>query len=140
MSPLRHLPRRALVMFSGRTDLWWLRALKPGFRHCFVALAEGEDSWVVVEPLSHRTLVECVALPPGFDLAAWYRAHGLRVVETTAAEPPRRTAPWRPYSCVESVKRVLGIHAGAVLTPWQLFRHLEQNRKIVVDAADPARV
>lgn len=27
----------ALVVFSDNTDLWWLRWLKPGFRHCFIA-------------------------------------------------------------------------------------------------------
>lgn len=126
--------RRALVVFSGRADLWWLRLLKPGFRHCFVAL-EGDSGWVVVEPLSHCT--EVALLPPGRDgdLAEWYRRHGLIVVETATATPRRKPAPWRPYSCVEAVKRILGIQAGNVLTPWQLFRYIEQNKKIVVDAA-----
>jgi hypothetical protein len=26
---------RVLVVFSGTTDIPWLRVLKPGFRHCF---------------------------------------------------------------------------------------------------------
>lgn len=123
---------RALVVFSGRADLWWLRLLKSGFRHCFVAL-EGEAGWLVVEPLSHCT--ECAMLPPmaAEDLAQWYRMHGLTVVMTWRTTPARRAAPVRPYSCVESVKRLLGIQAGNVLTPWQLFRHIEQNMKIIVD-------
>ena len=31
---------RALAVFSGKADLGWLRLLRPGFRHCFVALEE----------------------------------------------------------------------------------------------------
>lgn len=124
--------QRALVVFSGRADLWWLRLLKPGFRHCFVAL-KSPCGWVVVEPLSHRT--EIFLVDPALDLARWYRQHGLTVVEVVPTAPHARTAPWRPYSCVESVKRILGIQAGSVLTPWQLFRFLEQSMKIIVDPA-----
>ena len=28
-------PDEAWVVFSGAAELWWLRLLKPGFRHCF---------------------------------------------------------------------------------------------------------
>jgi hypothetical protein len=32
----------ALVVFAGHTDVAWLRRLlRPGFRHCFVALNDG---------------------------------------------------------------------------------------------------
>lgn len=126
---------RALVVFSGRADLWWLRLLKPGFRHCFVAL-EGETGWLVVEPLSHCTEVTLLPAIAERELASWYRAHDLTVAATRRIAPERRAAPLRPYSCVESVKRLLGIHAGNVLTPWQLFRYIEQSMKIIVDAAD----
>lgn len=125
--------RRALVVFSGRADLWWLRLLKPGFRHCFVAL-ECEGGWLVVEPLSHRTEVSLLPPMAAAALGQWYRGHGLSVVETECGTPPRRIAPVRPYSCVESVKRLLGIQAGNVLTPWQLYRHIEQSKKKVIDA------
>ena len=44
----------AFVVFSGQTDLKWLKTLKPGFRHCFVLLETG-GHWVVYNPLSNRT-------------------------------------------------------------------------------------
>ena len=44
--------------------------------------------------------------------------------------------PLRPYSCVESVKRILGIRAGLVLTPWQLYRHLYKRGTNVLTEVD----
>ncbi len=115
--------RRVLAVFSGRTDIGWLRLLKPGFRHCFLVVRDG-GVWIAYEPLAHRTEITVLPVPPDFDLAAWYRAQGLRVVETTPAAAPLRPAPWRPFTCVEAVKRALGIHARRVFTPWQLYRLL----------------
>lgn len=116
--------RPALVGFVGPTDLWWLRGLRPGFRHCFVALSDG-DGWIVVDPMSHRTLVRREAVA---DLAPFYAGHGIIVLPTRMrAVVPPRTAPWRPYTCVEAVKRILGVRAPWVLTPWQLYRHLEKE-------------
>ncbi|MEO5374700.1 MAG: hypothetical protein H7840_10525 [Alphaproteobacteria bacterium] len=115
--------RHVLVVFCDTTELWWLRLMRRGFRHCFVALGDGRG-WITIDPLSHRT--DIAVHPPGHaaDLAAAWRARGLTVVETYLREPPPRPAPWRPYTCVEAVKRVLGIHDGTILTPWQLHRFL----------------
>jgi hypothetical protein len=118
---------RALVAFSGRADLGWLRLLRPGFRHCFVVL-DTAAGWILVNPMAHRTDLRPLGLPAGFDLAGWYQGQGLRVVETRPSRPPHSPAPWRPHTCVETVKRILGIQDGFVLTPWQLFRHLSNSR------------
>lgn len=127
--------RYALVVFGGHADLWWLRLLKPGFRHCFVVLA-GSGEWVVVDPLSHRTCVVLIPFCPEFDLAGWYRENGFMVVQTKVFSPDRRVAPIRPYSCVESVKRILGIRAAWVLTPWQLFLYVNKTGKYHLTAEE----
>lgn len=129
---------RALVVFSGQTDLAWLRLLRPGFRHCFVVLG-APGGWVCINPLAHRTLVTVLPVAADFDVAGWYRGQGLRVAETVVACPPCRSMPWRPFTCVEAVKRIIGLYDGSVLTPWQLFRKISQNSKIVLDAAAPSR-
>ncbi|MBI2240414.1 MAG: hypothetical protein HYU59_06370 [Magnetospirillum gryphiswaldense] len=117
---------KALVCFSGVASLWWLRLLRPGFRHCFVAVRQG-PFWVVTDPLSHRTAVWIEAVD---DLAGFYRRHQLVVVATRLVDPPKRPVPWRPYTCVEAVKRILGLRAPWVLTPWQLYRHLQIKENI----------
>lgn len=119
------LYRRALVVFSGGTDLRWLGLLKRGFRHCFVALDDGAR-WITVDALSHRTEIVVHDLPPGFDLAGYYRRKGLVVVEAVPRPVARRPAPPEPHSCVGSIKRLLGIRARRIVTPWQLYRFLER--------------
>lgn len=117
---------RALVVFSGETDLWWLRGLRPGFRHCFVAV-EGGREWTVVDALSHQTFVFNIPKYQEFCLKSWYQNNGLMVVECAIRTSKRRIAPPLAYSCVESVKRILGIHSLLVMTPWQLYRHLNKT-------------
>ncbi|MEQ8695124.1 MAG: hypothetical protein RLT05_01030, partial [Bauldia litoralis] len=63
-----------------------------------------------------------------FDLAAYYRAKGLVVVEADPSSFVRRPAPLELHTCVGSVKRLLGIRARRVVTPWQLYRHLVRAR------------
>jgi hypothetical protein len=115
--------REALVVFAGHADLKWLRLLRPGFRHCFALLAR-PSGWVVYNPLSHFTEVEVLANGTSEELSRWFRSQGYRVVACEAAEPMPVPAPWRPYTCVEAIKRVLGLRAPWVFTPWQLYRRL----------------
>lgn len=122
-------PGKAWVVFDGRADIWWLRLLKPGFRHCFVVLdgfvvPQDGRRWVVVDPVSPFTDVAVLDLPAGYDLPGWFRAMGMTVVAAPLRRDATRPAPWAPFTCVEAVKRVLGLHAALVLTPWQLYRRL----------------
>ncbi len=124
---------RALVVFSGRTGVRWLRWLKPGYRHCFVAVDDGIE-WLTVDPLLHRLEIRASGLPSAFDLAAEYRRLALDVIEVAPAAVPLRRAPLGLFTCVETAKRLLGIRARWVLTPWQLRRWL-----LAAAAGEPRR-
>lgn len=117
----------ALVAFTGRCELRWLRLLKPGFRHCFLVLFDGRR-WLLYDPMSHVTDIRILPVPPGFDVFGWLIDHGCVVVPARPRTPPCRAAPPGVFTCVEAVKRALGIHARRVMTPWQLFRHLIRKR------------
>lgn len=117
---------KAWVVFSGQTDVPWLRVLRPGFRHCFVLLHDGSD-WLSVDPMLHYTDVQIHRAPPGFDLPRWLESRGQIVVSATIHRGLLRPAPWSLFSCVEAVKRVLGLRAPLVFTPWQLYRHLTEK-------------
>lgn len=114
--------QKAWVVFSGQADLKWLRLLRSGFRHCYVVLNDGEH-WISLDPLSCHTEVTVHHIAPDFDLPQWLTQRGLTVIPAPI-NPKQRPAPWMLYSCVEAVKRVLGIHDCWLFTPWQLYKKL----------------
>lgn len=113
----------ALLVFCHDTDIAWLRFLRPGFRHVFVALPAA-GGWITLDPLSTRLEVEFHPLPDDTDLAAWFRTRGHRVLPAPLYAPLPAQWPLAPFTCVTVAKRVLGIRAPWVQTPWQLYRHL----------------
>lgn len=117
----------ALVVFSGEADLKWLKILKPGFRHCFIVL-KNRRHWVLYNPLSHRTEIAVIEDIAGTDFIDLYREQGYRVVPWTMRAVRLRPAPWGVYTCVEALKRVLGIHSLWVITPWNLYNFLKNNK------------
>jgi hypothetical protein len=82
------------------------------------------DHWIICDPLCHQIDLLIINKSAAADLGQWYRDHGLSVIETSVRAAPLQVAPLRPLTCVEAVKRVLGIHARSVNTPWQLYRYL----------------
>ena len=118
----------AFVVFTGEADLKWLRILKPGFRHCFAVL-ETQGRWVIYNPLSHHTEIMVLDGLTALALIERFRARGDRVVPWRLTRVDKKPAPFGVYTCVEALKRVLGIHARRVVTPWNLFKFLK-NKKI----------
>lgn len=117
--------QQAWVVFSGQTEISWLRFLKPGFRHCYVLLNDGER-WTSFDPLSHVIEISTHHhVPVDFDLPAWLESRGNRVVAAPVRRDITKPAPFMIFTCVEAVKRVLGIHARKIITPWQLYSHLK---------------
>lgn len=119
---------KAWIVFSGQADMWWLRLLKPGFRHCSILLNDGEH-WIGVDPLSSVMEIAVHKVPAQFDLPHWMRRKG-HVVIPARPRPAAKPAPVGVFSCVEAAKRVLGIHNRFILTPWQLYRHVMKNQHI----------
>lgn len=120
----------ALLVFCADTEIAWLRRLlRPGFRHVFVALP-APGGWITVDPLSTRLEVAFHPLAADMDLAGWFRAQGHLVLPVPRQVPmPPRTL-LAPLTCVSVAKRLLGIDAPFVLTPWQLYRHLGGTRPV----------
>lgn len=117
--------QKAWVVFSGQTEIPWLKFLKPGFRHCYVLLNDGER-WTSIDPLSNVTEISVHHhVQSDFDLPGWLRSRGNHVVAAPIHRDITKPAPFMIFTCVEAVKRILGIHRRRVMTPWQLYRHLK---------------
>lgn len=121
---------KAWVVFSGKADVAWLRFLRPGFRHCYVLLHDGEQ-WLSVDPMLHHMDVQAYPhLSSDFDLPSWLRARDQIVIPAPVSRTRTKPAPWRPFTCVEAVKRILGLHRGTLWTPWQLYQHLTSKETL----------
>ena len=116
------------IIFGGRADQAWLYPLKRGFRHCFAAIQDAQG-WTVLDPLSGRLLVARLPIDSGFDLPGFYRRAGfhLRGPFTPGPAAPRLLPPFFGLSCVALCRALLGADAPRALTPFGLYRRL-QNR------------
>ncbi len=116
---------RAIVVFHDRGTGFLSRFLKPGFRHCFVAIRNG-NYWIQIDGLLGVPLVEVVA-PADFDLTVYCRNKGSTVIETyQRAAAPR--SPFAIANCVGLVSAILCIDAPFVFTPYQLYKHLRTEK------------
>jgi hypothetical protein len=101
---------------------------RNGFRHCFVCLAH-QGAWLRLDFQNGLPSLEMVCADT-FDLAHFYRTAGLTVV-ATQRRPYRPDSFWLwPFmiaSCVGTVKKILGVGAPYVLTPYQLYRFLSKE-------------
>ncbi len=120
--------QKTWIVFSGETDLPWLKVLKKNYRHCFVLINDGIN-WITLDPLAsyidvqiHRHLAE------SFDLPTWLESRGAKVIAAKVNRVHKKPAPIMFFSCVEFIKRSLGIHSRFIITPWQLYRYLEQQQ------------
>lgn len=115
----------AVAVFVDRAAVPWLRPLRPGFRHCFGAVRQQDGVWIVCDPLKHRLEIAAVRPDDELDLVRRWHEAGHRICVGRAIAPPRTRAPVPgPLTCVAVVKRLLGVRAPGVLTPYQLHRHL----------------
>jgi hypothetical protein len=116
------------IVFSDDTDISFLRILKKGFRHCFVIIKQA-DQWILIDPRANKTDIFVLPHPPGFNLPRYFLNEGKTVCKITGIVTPHKIAPLFPMSCVETVKRVIGLHKRFIFTPFGLYRHLQNIKK-----------
>ena len=121
---------KAIVGFGGEATFWWMRFLKKGFYHCLVALGDGHF-WILIDPLVAQ--IDLIVINRA-DLDLFLAKNGYKTLHVSVKDAKGRRLRLRPYSCVETVKRFLGIQNPSLWTPYQLYRYLKQkNRKIILD-------
>ena len=119
--------RAAIVVFEHRDARGFLRLLRPGFRHCFCLLRH-EAGWLLCDPLKGSLRLDLIPAYDSDDLLQHFRALG----RVAVAGPAQRGTPLapigiRPLTCVEVVKRALGLAAPTVFTPLQLHAKLKST-------------
>ncbi len=117
-----------IVVFQNETNIPLLKLLKKGFRHCFVYQVE-RNNIVKIDSLSNITLVQQIHDHTPHELIKNHKKQGhICRLFTPPPLPPQKIAIPLPFSCVETVKRLLGLHAFSILTPWQLHNHINRTK------------
>lgn len=116
--------------FDRRSErfLRWLIRLtcRPGFQHCFAykPIANPPNGlYLLVDPRSNGMNVMVATVPQILD-------DGYDGVYYASYEVPDYQRGWRPrglLTCVSVIKHLLGVRAWWIITPHQLYRHLEKQ-------------
>ena len=115
----------AYVAFGGHPTHWWTKFLKKGFYHCFLILGNGRE-WCIIDPVMHFTDFIIVKTQ---HIESFFLRQGYQLVRTTPHFPQKISFFLRPCTCVETVRRFLGIQAPNLWTPYQLFCHLIKKKE-----------
>lgn len=127
---------RVHVGFTDSVRRPWLRCLKPGFRHC-LAIVEGAGWWLTVDPLASHLYLAVTRPDPQAGPARRLLENGFAVAVLPAPQSPAVPAPCAPLTCVEVIKRLVGVHAPVVATPWALYRRLAAAGAATARPSDP---
>lgn len=127
------MPIDAIVYFTPRKGVTGVLdlVLKRGFRHCGVIVFHGSGlTGVHVDPGGAFTSVRTWPRPLGsvaFDREiARLKDEGYGVSEYHCTQIPVRTSRFPLCTCVEQVKRILGVSSFWIWTPYQLWKHLQE--------------
>jgi len=102
---------------ESRSDRWWKRFLQPGFSHVFAYMVIAEDLSLVVD----RTETELNIYHSNAQ-----EPENCVVVEYESQVMPTGLMP-NLGTCVSITKHLLGIRDPRIITPWQLYQHLEDH-------------
>ncbi len=116
---------KALVVFFDPPNARYQWLLKPGFRHVFACVLNG-DYWIMNDPRDGRPVLQVAGLAD-YDLKEYFELQGYTVVETEQGDVPTG-APMTVNDCVGSVKALLCIRAPLVQTPYGLYKYLIRGK------------
>lgn len=119
------LSSSAWIIFSNDTDIRMLKLCRRGFRHCFMMMQQ-DDRWILIDPRSNKTDVQILPHPKSFNFPRYYSEQGKIVVKIPEIIAPNKIMSPFPVSCVETLKRMIGLHTWWVMTPYQLYKHLQK--------------
>lgn len=116
----------AIVAFEHREPRFPLNGLKEGYHHCLCLIGSG-DGWIMVDPLKKSLHIERISsfkldfIVSKLYLSAESVLYGKRVINNSPGYELRL------LTCVETVKRAIGVDGSWIVTPWQLFRRLTER-------------
>lgn len=124
--PMRPYGQSLAIVVFGSSSLRYLQVLKAGYQHCSV-ITQDKGNWHLMDPLSNGTHITELGEAAPSEILALFSNDGYDAIAVQRRPPLPKEMPWALYTCVEAVKRVLGLHNRWIVTPWQLRQFLSQN-------------
>lgn len=103
-------------------NYWWVRFLRPGFSHCYLLIKQ-DVGYVCVEMSIYS--MEVNYYPSIREFKKTLDKTTVVIKNYTDVNLSLPMPFLRPFTCVEVVKRVLGIKRWTIFTPYQLYRYLK---------------
>jgi len=103
-------------------NYWWVRFLRPGFSHCYLLIKQ-DVGYVCVEMSIYS--MEVNYYPSIREFKKTLDKTTVVIKNYTDVNQSLPMPFFRPFTCVEMVKRVLGIKQWSIFTPYQLYRYLK---------------
>ena len=114
----------AYVAFGGKPPHWWTKFLKKGFYHCLLILGNGYE-WILIDPIWNYTDLIFIR---NKKILSILDEKGYHLLRTTPQLSLNTKGHFRPLTCVETVKRFLGISNPKIWTPFQLFQFISTKK------------
>lgn len=110
------------VVFSPFTDLFYLKCLRKGFRHCFLIL-ENNGVLFIVDPLASKIQLSSIFI----DKTLFFNIlimNNMTILKTSFFDITKTSWKFGIFTCVQVIKRILGIYNFRIITPYQLYKFL----------------
>ncbi len=112
------------VVFCPSVNFRFLFFLKKDFKHCFLFFGDNYQTFVL-DPIINK--IEVGFSPVSvFNLKKYFEVNGMKVLKVEKQYKPKRKIGFGVFTCVEVVKRVLGINSFKIITPFQLYKYLNK--------------
>lgn len=116
------------VIFCNSNSFWWQTLLKDGFKHCFVIIEDYNGNYTFIDANCTNIAVSIIYnLEHETDLQEICHKQRCKILTIpTTKLISNKKAPLAFLTCVELVKRVLGIHKRSILTPYSLYKYIQK--------------
>jgi len=110
------------------TRKWYNKYLKKGFAHCY-ALGLCEDTWVIVNPTDAVLDIELRPVAD-YPTARAYVGEYAKIIRVEVSLPSEHSSwSFGVMSCVDVMKKLIGLKAWWIVTPWQLYKELSDEQR-----------
>lgn len=106
---------------------WYTRYLQKGFSHCYLMQkSEAGLFWIIVNPVWSHVLID-YRLVKTFPSPRDYTGEYATIIEYSPfIDPYNHACILGINSCVDVIKRIIGLKLFRIFTPYQLFNYLRR--------------